>query len=85
MGVRHYKRFSTSSEARQVIYSPTPHDHNFEIHEWAVQISLNQISNNYTDVLGYFTLNDLLRLRRVVNRAIKVVKNPKKHNTKRHW
>lgn len=84
MGVRHYKRFSTSKEARQVIYNPT-HNHKCEAHEWAVQISLNQISNNYTDILGYFTLNDLLRLRRVVNRAIKIVNNPKKHNTKRHW
>lgn len=84
MGVRHYKRFSTSKEARQVIYNPTQ-DHQCEAHEWAVQISLNQVSNHYTDILGYFTLNDLLRLRRVVNRAIKIVKNPKKHNTKRHW
>lgn len=71
-------------EARITRYHPDG-DHNHEANEWSVEIGLNRFSVNDTQCIGPFTLDDLLRLRRVINRAIKLVQNPKKYNTKRTW
>lgn len=84
--MRHYKRFNIiGREARISKFFPIDGDRSFEAQEWAVQIGINRFSDNYTDCIGPFTLTDLKRLRRVINRAIKIVKNPKKHNPNHRW
>ncbi len=83
--IRHYKRFKVSKEARIVSYNPRLGSNHCENKEWAVQIGYCQYSENNTTLMGDLTLSDLYRLKRVVNRAIKIVKDPKKHNPTKFW
>lgn len=84
--MRRHKRFKIiGREARISRFFPINGDRSFEAQEWAVQIGINRFSLNDTQCIGPFTLTDLKRLRRVVDRAIKIVQNKKKHNTNRHW
>lgn len=84
--MRRYKRFKIiDREARISKFFPIDGDRSFEAQEWTVQIGINRFSLNDTQCIGPFTLTDLNRLRRVIDRAIKIVQNKKKHNTKRHW
>lgn len=84
--MRHIKKFQImDNEAIVVRHFPIEDNRSFEAQEWGVKIGINETSLQYTTVIGPLTLTDLLRLRRVVNRAIKVVQNPKKHNKERHW
>lgn len=81
---RHYKRFKVSKEARIVSYNPNI-NRNCENKEWSVEIRYCQYSEHHSTVIGNLTLSDLYRLKRVVNRAIKIVKDPKRHNPTKLW
>lgn len=72
--IRHIKGIKLGKKAKHITYSPDGNPCH-EVREWAVHIGLT----NIYDTVGAFTYSDLLRLRRVVNRAIKIVQNPKKH------
>ena len=84
--MRHFKGFKIiDREARITSHYPIEGNKCFVAKEWSVMIGLNRFYNNYTQCIGPFTLTDLKRLRRVIDRAINIVENPKKHNTNRHW
>lgn len=80
MRPRHFEKIKVSKKAKPISYYL---DGNIRhgVREWAVTISITSKKGNGTSTTDNkdFTYNDLLRLRRVVNRAIKIVKNPKKH------
>ena len=82
---RHYKKFKVSKEARIVSYNPRLDSNHGENKEWSVEIGYCPYSENITTAISNLTLSDLYRLKRVVNRAIKIVKDPKKHNPTKLW
>lgn len=84
--MRRHRRFKIiDREAKISKFFPIDGDRSFEAQEWAVEIGINRFSLSDTQCIGPFTLTDLRRLRRVIDRAIKVVQNPKKHNHKHIW
>lgn len=81
--LRFHKRFNiVGSEARMIKHFPTGCK-NFEAREWAVKLNIEAAEGN--TLIGPFTLTDLIRLKRVINRSIKIVQNKDKHNTKLLW
>lgn len=84
--MRRHRRFKIiDREAKISKFFPIDGDRSFEANEWAVEIGINRFSLSDTQCIGPFTLTDLKRLRRVIDRAIKIVQNPKKHNNKHLW
>lgn len=81
--LRFHKRFNiVHGEARIVKHFPLGCK-NFEAKEWAVKLNIEATESN--TLVGPFTLTDLIRLRRVINRSIKIIQNKDKHNTKLLW
>lgn len=80
MSVRHIKKFIVSNKAEPVHFFVDDNSRH-EVQDWAVEIGICNFNNRVTNIIGKLTLSDLIRLRRVVNRAIKIVSNPKNHVT----
>lgn len=74
--IRHYKKFKIEKKLEPVRYSPDG-NRNHENQEWGVEIGICRISENYTESLGPLTLTDLLRLRRVIDRGIRILRRTK--------
>ena len=74
--IRHYKKFKIEKKLEQVRYSPDG-NRSHEIKEWGVNIGICRTSENYTECLGPMTLTDLLRLRRVIDRGIRILRRTK--------
>lgn len=74
--IRHYKKFKIEKKLELVRYSPDG-NRNHENQEWGVEIGICRISENYTESLGPLTLTDLLRLRRVIDRGIRILRRTK--------
>ena len=74
--IRHYKKFKVKKKPEAVRYFPDG-NHNHENQEWGVEIGMCRTSENYTESLGPLTLTDLLRLRRVIDRGIRILRRPK--------
>lgn len=74
--IRHYKKFKIGKKLEPVRYSPDG-NRNHENQEWGVEIGICRTSENYTESLGPMTLTDLLRLRRVIDRGIRILRRPK--------
>ena len=74
--IRHYKKFKIKKKLEPVRYSPDG-NRNHENQEWGVEIGMCRTSENYTESLGPMTLNDLLRLRRVIDRGIRILRRTK--------
>lgn len=74
--IRHYKKFKIDMKLKQVRYSPDG-NRSHEIQEWGVNIGMCRTSENHTECLGPMTLTDLLRLRRVIDRGIRILRRPK--------
>ena len=74
--IRHYKKFKVEKKLEPVRYSPDG-NRNHENQEWGVEIGICRTSENYTECLGPMTLTDLLRLRRVIDRGIRILRRPK--------
>ena len=74
--IRHYKKFKIEKKLEQVRYSPDG-NRSHEIQEWGVNIGICITSENYTSCLGPMTLTDLLRLRRVIDRGIRILRRTK--------
>lgn len=74
--IRHYKKFKVEKKLEPVRYSPDG-NRSHEIQEWGVNIGMCRTSENYTESLGPMTLTDLLRLRRVIDRGIRILRRPK--------
>ncbi len=73
--IRHYKKFKIEKKLEPVRYSPDG-NRNHENQEWGVNIGIC-ITENYTKLLGTMTLTDLLRLRRVIDRGIRILRRTK--------
>ena len=73
--IRHYKKFKIEKKLEPVRYSPDG-NRNHENQEWGVEIGIC-ITENYTESLGPLTLTDLLRLRRVIDRGIRILRRTK--------
>ena len=73
--IRHYKKFKIEKKLEPVRYSPDG-NRNHENQEWGVNIG-TCITENYTVLLGPMTLTDLLRLRRVIDRGIRILRRTK--------
>lgn len=73
--IRHYKKFKIEKKLEPVRYSPDG-NRNHENQEWGVEIGMC-ITENYTVLSGPMTLTDLLRLRRVIDRGIRILRRTK--------
>lgn len=71
--IRHYKKFKVEKKLEPVRYSPDG-NRNHENQEWGVEIGICRNSENYTESLGPLTLTDLLRLRRIIDRGIRILR-----------
>ena len=74
--IRHYKKFKIEKKLEPVRYSPDG-NRNHENQEWGVEIGMCRTSENYTESLGPMTLTDLLRLRRVIDRGVRILRRTK--------
>lgn len=74
--IRHYKKFKVKKKPEAVRYFPDE-NRNHENQEWGVEIGMCRTSENYTESLGPMTLTDLLRLRRVIDRGIRILRRIK--------
>ena len=74
--IRHYKKFKVKKKPEAVRYFPDG-NRNHENQEWGVEIGMCRTSENYTELLGPMTLTDLLRLRRVIDRGIRILRRTK--------
>ena len=74
--IRHYKKFKVEKKPKIVKYFPDG-NRSHENQEWGVEIGICRTSENYTESLGHMTLTDLLRLRRVIDRGIRILRRPK--------
>ena len=74
--IRHYKKFKIEKKLEPVRYSPDG-NRNHENQEWGVEIGICRNSENYTESIGPMTLTDLIRLRRVIDRGIRILRRPK--------
>ena len=74
--IRHYKEFKIEKKLEPVRYSPDG-NRSHGIQEWGVNIGICRTSENYTECLGPMTLTDLLRLRRVIDRGIRILRRTK--------
>ena len=74
--IRHYKKFKVKKKPEAVRYFPDG-NRSHEIQEWGVNIGICRTSENYTESLGPMTLTDLLRLRRVIDRGIRILRRTK--------
>ena len=74
--IRHFKKFKIGKKLEPVRYSPDGNRNN-ENQEWGVEIGMCRTSENYTESLGPMTLTDLLRLRRVIDRGIRILRRTK--------
>lgn len=74
--IRHYKKFKVKKKPEAVRYFPDG-NRNHENQEWGVEIGMCRTSENYIESLGPMTLTDLLRLRRVIDRGIRILMRTK--------
>lgn len=70
--VKHYKKFKVEKKPEIVRYSPDG-NRNHENQDWGVEIGICKMSENFTESLGPLTITDLIRLRRVINRGIRIL------------
>ena len=74
--IKHYKKFKIEKKLEPVRYSPDG-NRSHEIQEWGVNIGICRTSENYPESIGPMTLTDLIRLRRVIDRGIRILMRPK--------
>lgn len=84
MKPRHLHKISFS-KPEVVRWHPQPSE-KLEIQDWGVELRFTRkigVNGCHTNVESPLIISDLKRLRRVINRAIKVLKNHGKNNPKR--